>query len=143
MPTGRRVELTARRDAEAAETQVWLDFSLECEYFATIFLTAATNCGHFNLNSDGKTIPDGKTILALTHVIVAHQLGKHLGFPGIILLKNGSLMVVFREATRHEVDKEGKISFVRSCDGDKIWSAPKILYDTPDADDRDPAVGFL
>ena len=77
--------------------------------------------------------------LATDHVTVVKNDNMHLGFPGVVKMSNGELVVVYREATRHNYDKEGKLSIIRSKDGGQSWHSRKTLIDLP-GDDRDPAI---
>ena len=81
-----------------------------------------------------------KVWLASDHVVIARDDAKHLAFPGIAQLKDGELIVVYREGTRHAVEDSGKISLSRSTDGGRTWQARTTAVDRPGVDDRDPSL---
>lgn len=75
-----------------------------------------------------------------TNVIVVKTPGRHLAFPDICRLTNGSLLVVYREGSGH-FDDDGRIMITR-CPAP--WNSlefepPEVVCDT-DLDDRDPSV---
>jgi hypothetical protein len=78
--------------------------------------------------------------LARDHVTIVKEQGKHFAFPGVALLKNGDLVVVYREATIHMPDPTGKISLSRSTDGGRTWLPRVTALDRPNFDDRDPSI---
>jgi len=64
----------------------------------------------------------------------------HVAFPDVARLAGGEILLVYRQAQTHNVDPTGGIvRQVGSADG-LDWSAPEVLHDTPDIDDRDPSV---
>ncbi len=78
--------------------------------------------------------------LATDHVTIAKEPDKHFAFPGVALLKNGNLAVVYREGTIHGAEKIGKISLSRSKDGGRTWLPRVTAVDRPNVDDRDPSI---
>ena len=67
--------------------------------------------------------------------LIASQ-APHSAFPGVALVNDSELVVVFREGSYHE-SEDGSIALVRSTDGGQTFSAPVTIFDTP-YDDRDP-----
>ena len=78
--------------------------------------------------------------LAMDHVTVAKAPSKHLAFPGAAVLKNGDMVVVYREGTVHGVERIGKVSLSRSTDGGRTWLPRVTALDRPNVDDRDPSI---
>jgi len=78
--------------------------------------------------------------LATDHVTIAKEPDKHFAFPGVALLKNGDLAVVYREGTIHGIESIGKISLSRSKDGGRTWLPRVTAVDRPQVDDRDPSI---
>ncbi len=78
--------------------------------------------------------------LATDHVVIAEEADKHFAFPGVTLLKNGDLAVVYREGTIHGAEPIGKISLSRSTDGGRTWLPRVTALDRPGVDDRDPSI---
>lgn len=77
--------------------------------------------------------------IASDHVTIVKESDKHFAFPGVAKLKNGDIIVVYREATQHNIDGAGKISLSRSEDGGRTWLPRETLLDGP-GDDRDPGI---
>ena len=77
---------------------------------------------------------------ATDHVTIVNDPGRHFAFPGVALLKNGDLAVVYREGTAHAVEPAGKISLSRSTDGGRHWQPRVVAMDRPEVDDRDPSI---
>lgn len=77
--------------------------------------------------------------LATDHVTIVKEPDKHLGFPGAALLKNGDLVAVYREGTKHGVEAGGKNCLSRSTDGGRTWLPRITLIDRP-GDDRGPGI---
>ena len=65
----------------------------------------------------------------------------HIAFPDVAMLKNGGLMVVYREGGDHY--ETGRLMKTFSNDNGDSWSIPEILYDDPIFDDRDPSITVL
>jgi len=78
--------------------------------------------------------------LATDHVTIVKEPDKHFAFPGVALLDNGDLAVVYREGTMHGVERIGKVSLSRSVDGGRTWLPRVTALDRPDTDDRDPSI---
>ncbi|HPA17576.1 MAG TPA: sialidase family protein [Verrucomicrobiae bacterium] len=78
--------------------------------------------------------------LATDHVNIAVDPERHFAFPGVARMKNGDLVVVYREASIHMDDPEGKISLSRSTDGGRNWLPRVTAVDRAGIDDRDPAI---
>lgn len=75
------------------------------------------------------------------HVTVSALKARHLAFPGITRLPNGTLAAVFREGEAH-VCPYGRICVTYSSDGGQNWSAPISIADTA-SDERDPSIQAL
>jgi len=91
----------------------------------------------------GEAITTGKKVtrwLATDHVTIVKEPNKHFAFPGVALLKNGDLAVVYREGTRHGGEKTGKVSLSRSTDSGRTWLPRVTALDRPNRDDRDPTI---
>jgi sialidase-1 len=76
------------------------------------------------------------------------KAGTYQAFPDVCRLNNGDLMCVFYAGYGHvslpndKWPSGGRICFLLSRDEGRSWSAPEILYDSPD-DDRDPHVAQM
>jgi hypothetical protein len=60
-------------------------------------------------------------------------------FPVMIRLKDGELLAVIRGGAPH-VGVGGRLDLIRSSDGGRNWSEPKVIVDLP-PDSRNPAFG--
>ena len=69
--------------------------------------------------------------LATDHVTIVKEPGKHFAFGGVARLKNGDLVVVFREGTKHGVEPIGKVCLSRSPDGGRTWLPRVTVLDRP------------
>jgi hypothetical protein len=70
-------------------------------------------------------------------VIVAQaENGKRAFFGDMIKLRDGRLLVAYRESVAH-INQDGRIMVVHSADQGRTWSTPRLAIDTP-IDDRDP-----
>jgi len=78
--------------------------------------------------------------LATDHVNIAVDPDRHFAFPGVARMRNGDLVVVYREASIHMDDPEGKIGLSRSTDGGRSWLPRVTAVDRAGIDDRDPAI---
>ena len=78
--------------------------------------------------------------LATDHVTIAKEDAKHFAFPGVALLKNGDLAVVYREGTIHMPEPTGRVSLSRSTDGGRTWLPRVAALDRSEIDDRDPSI---
>lgn len=75
-----------------------------------------------------------------TDIVVTRDLEKHLAFPDVCLLNDGSLLVVYREANNH-FDPPSRIMVTRCPNPMESleFEPPQLVCDT-DLDDRDPSV---
>jgi hypothetical protein len=64
----------------------------------------------------------------------------HVAFPDVARLPSGEILLVYREATTHNVDPVGRIVRQVGTPDALEWSDPEVLHDTPGVDDRDPSV---
>jgi sialidase-1 len=64
----------------------------------------------------------------------------HVAFPDIARLPTGEILLVYREATTHNVDPVGRIVRQVGTADALEWSDPEVLHDTAGIDDRDPSV---
>jgi hypothetical protein len=81
----------------------------------------------------------------LDHVVqltTVASSAEHLAFPGVVRLPDGRLMVVYRKGNGH-VDPSGAVMMQFGTADGETWTAPEVLYDKPDMDDRDPSVAVL
>jgi hypothetical protein len=66
----------------------------------------------------------------------------HLAFPDVTRLRDGRILLVYREGESHQ-DSGGRIvKQFGSADG-LSWTAPEMVYDEVGIDDRDPSVATL
>lgn len=69
----------------------------------------------------------------------------HVAFPVMAACpKTGRLYVVYRQGYTHATHlsaRDGAIMMVTSDDDGETWSRPRCIFDDPDIDDRNPAVG--
>ena len=74
-------------------------------------------------------------------VLVYHKEGRAAVPADMCRLRNGMLLVSFRDATHHTAI-DGKIAMVRSQDGGKTWGDYDVIRDTVDplCDFRDPSI---
>ncbi len=73
---------------------------------------------------------------------IANANGGHLAFPDLARLKDGQLLLVYRQGASH-VDASGRIMKQFGSANGTTWSDPEVLYDAPGIDDRDPSVVAL
>ncbi len=59
----------------------------------------------------------------------------HEAFPTLIRMSANQLLYIYRDAMAHAYSSVGKIMSSTSLDGGLTWSAPRAIYDTPNADD--------
>ena len=71
-------------------------------------------------------------------VIAARTADRNTYFPSVERLRNGHLIVVYYDSPDH-ASPLGRISLVKSVDGGRTWSTPRIAIDSP-LDDRDPSI---
>ncbi|MFY1669603.1 sialidase family protein [Plantactinospora sp. WMMB334] len=69
-------------------------------------------------------------------VVARAESGKRAFFGDMIRLRDGRLLVAYRESVAH-IDQDGRIMVVQSRDRGRTWSTPQVAIDTP-IDDRDP-----
>ncbi len=68
--------------------------------------------------------------------------GKYNAFPGLTLLPNDHLIVVYRKGTGH-VSTDGVIYYRTSSDQGQTWSPEATVYSSPTVDARDPEIVLL
>ncbi len=56
---------------------------------------------------------------------------RHRAFPAVEKLRNGELLVAYREGSDHWRTKDGVVKLVRSPDSGKTWSAPVTVLAAP------------
>ena len=66
---------------------------------------------------------------------------RHSAFPGLVVVGDSDLVVVFREGADH-ISRTGRIALARSSDAGRTFTDPVTIVDTP-LDDRDPAITRL
>ncbi|MDG4826467.1 sialidase family protein [Asanoa sp. WMMD1127] len=69
-------------------------------------------------------------------IVAPAESGKRAFFGDMIKLKDGRLLVAYRESVAH-INQDGRIMVVQSLDQGHTWSTPRVAIDTP-IDDRDP-----
>ncbi len=103
----------------------------------------ATSAGQIDivLGKEGKaarfTRPDLPADLTNT---VHMAKGQHCGFPSLIRLENGELLVHFREGPGHV--GRGVIRQIRSVDEGKTWAEPVTIFEDPEWDSRSHSTGI-
>jgi hypothetical protein len=75
-------------------------------------------------------------------ITIASTTTGHLAFPDLTRLRDGRLMIVYRQGKSH-VDVTGRLMKQFGTADGTSWSAPEILYDAPNVDDRDPSITTL
>jgi hypothetical protein len=65
--------------------------------------------------------------------------GQYNAFPGLTLLPNGDLIIVYRKGTTH-TSTNGVIYYRTSADQGQTWSSETAVYSSPIADARDPEI---
>lgn len=75
-----------------------------------------------------------------THIVIARDLEKHLAFPDVCLLNDGSLLVTYREALDH-LNRPSRIMVTRCPNPMESleFETPTLVCET-DLDDRDPSL---
>lgn len=86
--------------------------------------------------------PSKATLAAQQTFTIATTPGRHLAFPDLARLKDGRILLVYREGATH-VDPSGRIMKQFGTSDASQWTSPEVLYDAPDIDDRDPSVATL
>jgi hypothetical protein len=69
-------------------------------------------------------------------IVAPAESGKRAFFGDMVKLRDGRLLVAYRESVAH-IDQDGRIMVVQSRDQGHTWSRPRVAIDTP-IDDRDP-----
>jgi hypothetical protein len=69
-------------------------------------------------------------------IVAPAESGKRAFFGDMIKLRDGRLLVAYRESVAH-INQDGRIMVVQSADEGHTWSTPRVAIDTP-IDDRDP-----
>lgn len=73
--------------------------------------------------------------------LVYKQQGKHCGFPNLLLLNSGDLLVHCRLGRTH-AGENGVIAQVRSTDGGRTWSDARVVASHPEIDFRTTSSGI-
>ena len=73
--------------------------------------------------------------------LVYKEPGKHCGFPNLLRLANGDLLVHFRLGITH-AGEAGVIKQVRSTDNGKTWSDARVVAEDPYYDFRTSSTGI-
>ena len=94
-----------------------------------------------NTNNHHPVLPVDLELTEQDRFIIAQDMG-HLAFPSLARLEDGRLLLVYRQGDSH-VDATGRIMKQFGTADGRTWSAPEVLYDEPDMDDRDPSVARL
>jgi hypothetical protein len=71
------------------------------------------------------------SLKVVSRVTIAAGAPRHRAFPGMEKLRNGDLLVAYREGTDHWKTSDGQVKLVRSRDGGKTWSAPSTVLAAP------------
>ena len=87
-------------------------------------------------------LPTKATFVAEQTITIASTSTKHLAFPDVTRLKDGRILLVYREGASH-VDATGRIMKQFGTADGLTWTEPEVLYDETDIDDRDPSVTTL
>ncbi|MBX3414010.1 MAG: exo-alpha-sialidase [Pirellulales bacterium] len=66
--------------------------------------------------------------------------GSYPGWPWIARTPAGKLVATFREGNEHGYSPNGRVLVVESTDEGKTWTAPKVVADQKDVDDRNAAI---
>jgi len=79
------------------------------------------------------------------NVVAAVSSKRHVAFPGICKTRQGTLLVVYREAYSHASGNpdDGRVMLVRSTDCGKTWGKPELVVDDPTIDDRNAAIACM
>lgn len=83
----------------------------------------------------------------MQHQIVYDNPGSYCAFPDIKRLRNGQIVVVFREADRRRfathLDRTSRLVMLRSNDEGQSWVNKTIIYDEAEASLQDPSIRQL
>lgn len=71
----------------------------------------------------------GWELKVVRRVKVATGISRHRAFPGIEKLRNGDILVAYREGSDHWKTPDGVVRLVRSKDGGLTWSDPKTVLE--------------
>ncbi|MBM7785774.1 sialidase family protein [Tenggerimyces flavus] len=74
-------------------------------------------------------------------IVATAPEGKKAFFADMVRLRDGRLLVAYRDSVAH-INQDGRILLVSSSDGGRTWSAPRVAVDTA-IDDRDPKLTQL
>jgi hypothetical protein len=67
----------------------------------------------------------------------------HSAFPGVVVLRNGSLVMVYRQGTDHATSRDGHIRKAFSTDQGRTWTGSSVVMTPPVGTDlRDPSVSL-
>jgi hypothetical protein len=102
-------------------------------------LSGGTVAGGFSVSSNSAL--SGNVSLGSISATVDND-GEYNAFPGLTLLPNGDLIVVYRKGTTH-TSTNGVIYYRTSADHGQIWSSETTLYSSGSADARDPEIVLL
>ena len=72
----------------------------------------------------------GWSLRVIRRVKVATGPPRHRAFPGIEKLRNGDILVAYREGSDHWRTADGTVKLVRSRDGGLTWSQPETLLES-------------
>jgi hypothetical protein len=93
-------------------------------------------------DAPAEAVAHTKASFTAGETVTIASTGKHLAFPDLTRLKDGRILLVYREGASH-VDASGRImKQFGTADGSQ-WTTPEVLYDEPGIDDRDPSVATL
>ncbi|MBI5534968.1 MAG: exo-alpha-sialidase [Deltaproteobacteria bacterium] len=86
--------------------------------------------------------PTKATFVSEQSITIASTTTDHLAFPDVTRLKDGRILLVYRQGASH-VDATGRIMKQFGTADGLTWTQPEVLYDEKDIDDRDPSVTTL
>lgn len=70
---------------------------------------------------------------------ISQQPAYYYGWPTVVRIKNGDLLLVCSGGRESHVCPFGRVELMRSPDGGKSWSSPRVVLDGP-IDDRDAGI---
>lgn len=77
-----------------------------------------------------------------SEIIIRGSEKYHLAFTDIERLPDGKLLVAYRQGESH-VDPSGKIIMHYGSEDGVLWEGPRVVYDDPEFDCRDPSLSLL